>query len=500
MIDTPITRRGFVAGGLAASAAAAGAAATAPGAGARTVPSRLPRRADIVIVGAGLSGLTAARRLAGHGHSVVVLEARDRVGGRVWNRDLGHGVVTERGGTFIGPTQNHLAALAREVRVDTYPVYDKGDDVYLNGATRLTYSDRGAFGTAPPDPAIAASLATLVLGIDQASTKVPVTRPWDAPDAAALDGQTLAAYLTAQGASPELTELAATATRPIFGAEPRELSMLFVLFYIAASGDATHPGTFQRNFDTRGGAQQDRFVGGSARVPLKVAAALGSRVVLRAPVHRIEQTRSGARVDCAQGTIAARRVIVAVPPALAAAIHFAPGLPHDRAQLQHRYAPGNLTKVAAVYDEPFWRASGLTGSALTTAGPISFTYDDTPPHGRPGIMVGFIGGDNARSYARMGPAARRRAVLEQLTGFFASPAARRPRQFIETSWADEEWTRGCPVGIPAVGSFVSHGPALRAPVGRIHWAGTETATYWNGYMDGAVSAGERAADEVRSAL
>jgi monoamine oxidase len=223
-------------------------------------------------------------------------------------------------------------------------------------------------------------------------------------------------------------------------------------------------------------------------------------VVLGAPVHRIEQTRSGVQVHCDRGTISARRVIVAVPPALAAAMHFVPGLPHDRAQLQHRWAPGNLTKVAVVYDEPFWRARGLTGSALTTAGPISFTYDDTPPHGRPGIMVGFIGGDNARAYARMSAATRRHAVLGQLAAFFPYSAVRRPRQIIETSWATEEWTRGCPVGIPAVGSLVSLGPALRAPVGRIHWAGTETATYWNGYMDGAVSAGERAAGEVRSAL
>ncbi len=494
---TSITRRRFLAGGLAVSAAGAGLTLGVPRTSART---ELPARADVVIVGAGLAGLTAARRLSGHGHSVVVLEARDRVGGRVWNYDLGHGVVTERGGTFIGPTQNHLAALARAVKVDTYRCYDTGDDVYLNGSERLTYSDRGPFGTAPPDPAIASALAALVLGIDAASTKVSVDRPWDAPNAAALDGQTLAAYITAQGASPELVELTASATRPIFGAEPRELSMLFVLFYIAASGDATHPGTFQRNFDTRGGAQQDRFVGGSARIPLALAAALGPRVVLEAPVRRIEQTRSGVRVESARGTIAATRVIVAVPPVLAGRIEFAPGLPHERAALGDRYAPGNLTKVAAVYDTPFWRDAGLTGSALTTGGPASFTYDDSPPDGRPGIMVGFVGGDNARSYARMSVADRRRAVLEQFTVSFGSSAALHPRQIVETSWAAQPWTRGCPVGIPAVGAFVSLGPALRTPVGRIHWAGTETATYWNGYMDGAVSSGERAADEVRAAL
>jgi monoamine oxidase len=500
-----ITRRRFVAGGVAAAGAAAGLAASSPEAGAAPADGgagggKLPARADVVIVGAGLAGLMAARRLVADGHSVVVLEARDRVGGRVWNYDLGDGVVTERGGTFIGPTQNHLAALAKELKIDTYPVYDKGDDVYLNGSERLKYSDSGPFGTAPPDPAIASALATLVLGIDQLALTVPVDRPWDAPNAAALDGQTLASYLDAQGASAELQALAAAATRPIFGAEPRELSMLFVLFYLAASGDAKHPGTFQRNFDTRGGAQQDRFVGGSARLPLALAAALGDRVHLSTPVQAIEQTGSTVRVVSARGTVTAKRAIVAIAPTLAGRIDYSPALPFERDQLTQRYGQGLLTKVAAVYDTPFWRPRGFTGSAVTTAGPVSFSYDDTPPHGRPGIMVGFIGGDDGRAFAKLRAADRRRAVLDQFTTFFQDPKARRPTAFVETSWAGEEWTRGCPVGIPAVGSFVSYGPYLRRPVGRIHWAGTETATYWNGYMDGAISSGQRVADEVRAAL
>ena len=304
--DPSVTRRRFVTGAAAVTAAAAGLAAGGPAADAYPAPpaggpGSLPERADVVIVGAGLAGLTAARRLTGHRHSVVVLEANDRVGGRVWNHDLGHGVVTERGGTFIGPTQNHLAALATELKVPTYRVYDTGEDVYINGSDRFTYSDTGPFGTAPPDPAIATGLATLVLGIDKLAATIPVDRPWDAPDAAALDGETLASYLSAQGASPELQALAAAATRPIFGAEPRELSMLFVSFYIAASGDARNPGTFQRNFDTRGGAQQDRFVGGSARLPLGLAAALGDRVHRNTPVVAIEQTGRGVSVVTARG-------------------------------------------------------------------------------------------------------------------------------------------------------------------------------------------------------
>jgi monoamine oxidase len=501
--DGNLTRRRFVTG--AAAAAGAGLAAGVPGEAAEAASAgsgtRKPRkRVDVVVVGAGLAGLVAATQLTSSGRSVLVLEARDRVGGRVWNHDLGDGHISERGGTFIGPTQNHVAALAKRLKVPTFRTYDTGKDVYVAGGERLTYSDRGPFGTAPPDPAIAGELATLVLALDKLATTVDVAKPWDAPHAIALDGQTIAGYLTEHSASSRLRNLTAAALRSIAGVEPRELSVLFTLFYIAASGDPKHPGTFQRNFNTRGGAQQDRFVGGSQRLPLELAKRLGEFVALGTPVRSIAQTRSGVTVVSDAITVSAKRVVVAIPPTLAGRISYDPILPFQRDQLTQRYGQGTLTKVAAVYHEPFWRAKGLTGSAVTTGFPISVAFDDSPPGGRPGIAFGFVGGDNARRYAGMGAAARRKAVLTQFAGFYDDKRALKPLDFFETNWSQQEWTRGCPVGFPAVGSFVSYGPHVRKPVGRIHWAGTETATYWNGYMDGAVSSGERVAAEVAAAL
>ncbi|HEX5193290.1 MAG TPA: flavin monoamine oxidase family protein [Solirubrobacteraceae bacterium] len=505
--DGQLTRRRFVAG--VAGAAAAGGAVTASGAGApeanAATSSRSRRRSgrarvDVAIVGAGLAGLVAATELHRSGHSVAVLEARDRVGGRVWSHAVGGGHVSERGGTFIGPTQNHVAALAKRLKVPTFRTYDTGKNVYVAGGERMTYSDRGPFGTAPPDPAIATQLATLVLELDKQSTAVDVTRPWDAPNAASLDGQTLSTFLSEHAAPPRLRNLTATALRAIYGAEPRELSLLFALYHIAASGDAKHRGTFQRNFNTRGGAQQDRFVGGSQRLPLRLAARLGDAVRLGAPVRAIRQSRSGVTVIADRFAVSARRVVVAIPPTLAGRISYDPILPFERDQLTQRYGQGTLTKVAAVYSEPFWRERGLTGSAVTTGFPISIAFDDSPPGGRPGVAFGFVGGDSARRYAGMSRGDRRRAVLRQLARFYDDKRALEPVQFFETSWGAQEWTRGCPVGIPAVGSFVGYGRHLRKPVGRIHWSGTETATYWNGYMDGAVSSGERVAAEVARAL
>jgi monoamine oxidase len=499
-----ITRRRFVAGTLAAGTAAAvpaaaDATADSSSAGPETRSGGRSRTADVVVVGAGFAGLTAARQIAKAGRSVIVLEARDRVGGRVWNYDLGDGHVSERGGQFAGPTQNHVLALARELGVKTFRTYDTGSDVYVADGTRMTYSDRGPFGTAPPDPTIAGEIATRILELDSMAATVPVAAPWTATNAAAWDGQTVETWIGSQPATTRFREVVGAALRPIFGAEARELSLLFVLFFTAASGDAKHPGTFQRNFDTRGGAQMSRFVGGSQVIALKIAAQLRDRVALNSAVRRITQSRAGVTVESDRLTVRAKRVIVAMAPTLAGRIDYEPILPFQRDQLTQRYGQGTLTKVAAVYKTPFWRDAGLTGGALATGGPVSLAYDQSPPNGSPGVVVGFVGGDYARQYASMSRGRRRAAVLDQFVSFYGS-RAKRPRDFIETSWSGEQWTRGCPVGIPGLGTLLAYGPRLREPVRRIHWAGTETATYWNGYMDGAVSSGERAAAEVLAEL
>jgi monoamine oxidase len=514
-----LTRRRFVAGALITGAAASWpAAADAAKRRAKHKKHHKPahkakkttQQADVVVVGAGFAGLTAARAVASTGHSVMVLEARDRVGGRAWNHDLGGGRVSERGAAFVGPTQDHIMALASAVGVGTFPTYDDGDDLYVNNVDNplgligpQRYSDSGPLGgltgTAPPDPTIIAELTEVVQQLDQMSTQVPVDSPWSASSAASWDGQTLESRIDANSVTPRFKALVSAATRPIFGAEPRELSLLFVLFYIAASGNEQNAGTFERNFDTRNGAQQSRFIGGTQEVTDRVAAQLGDRVLLNAPVRQIIQGKSSATVHSDLLTITAKRVIVATPPTLAGRIDYQPDLPYARDQLIQRYPQGTLTKVAAVYPTPFWRAAGFTGMALDTGGPVNASFDDSPSDGSLGVLFGFVGGDNARSYNALSPSARQSAVLNQYATWFGSQAMN-PIAYFDTNWSDEVWTRGCPVGIPSLGTLLAYGPLIRQPVGRIHWAGTETSTYWNGYMDGAVRSGERAAQEVLAAL
>ena len=470
-----------------------------PGAAAAR-PGRRPRHeVDVVIVGAGFAGLTAARRLAQGGKSVPVLEARDRVGGRVVNKHIGGGEISERGGTFIGPTQTRIAALAKAMGVHKFPTYDEGDNVYIADGARTTYSDQSATGTAPPDPLLLPDLTLVVTRLDQMSTEVPVAAPWTAPQAAAWDAQDFRSWIDQNSISPRFKQIVPVATRPIFGAEPEELSLLYVLFYIASSGDEGHPGTFERNFNTRGGAQMFRFDGGSQLIALRLAHRLGRRIVLRSPVRRIVQHGDRVVVHSDRLTVRARRVVVAIPPATAGHVRFEPKLPAARAALNHHVPQGTLLKVAAVYDRPFWREQGLTGSAVSLEGPVNFTVDDSPPDGSLGAIFGFVGGSEARRFSKLGARRRRTEVLDQYAQMFG-PEARSPRLFFETNWRVSPWSRGGPVALFGTGALNSLGPALRKPVGKVHWAGTETSDFWMGYMDGAVRSGERVARELLAEL
>jgi monoamine oxidase len=266
MSDNNLSRRGFLGGAAAAGAGLAlGGPASLPEADAATRKRRKLRtkRVDVAVVGGGFAGLTAAYRVMRGGHSVILLEARDRVGGRVFNHEIGGGEISEAGGTFIGPTQDRIKALGDTFGVGTFPTYNEGSNVYIADGQRMTFTDTSPLGSAPPDPLVIPDLATVVTRLDEMSKEVPVDAPWTAANAREYDGQTLDTWIRANSSGQQrFLKLVATATRPIFGAEPTEISLLFTLFYIAASGNEQNAGTFERNFNTRDGAQQDRFVGG----------------------------------------------------------------------------------------------------------------------------------------------------------------------------------------------------------------------------------------------
>ena len=495
---TPITlsRRSLLggAGGLAGglTIGALGLEAEFLAADAATLQGALPRRVDTVVVGAGLSGLVAARKVARSGRSVLVVEARRRVGGRLLNHKLHDGSHIESGGAFIGPTQDHIAALARELKVPTFKEYVTGNSVYISSTTgRQTYQ-----GTVPPDPTILPDAGVLQFQLDQWASEIDVDAPWTHPRAAEWDSMTLAEYLRRNSVNAAgIEQLIKCWTQPGFGADPDELSLLYVIHYVACSGNEQNPGTFARNSDTINGAQERRFVGGSQLVPIRLARQLGDRVALAAPARRIVQKSDHAEVHTDRGMVRCRRVIVAAPPPTVLDIDWYPHLPVRRAQLLKGMDMGNLMKCDAVYKTPFWRAQGLNGFGISDSGAVRAAFDNEPGDGDLGVLLAFVGGATWRKYGVMTRAARRQHVLEGFAAMFGEQALH-PIDYLEHDWNHERWTGGGPVGILGPGTMTSFGSSIRKPFGRVHWAGTETATYWTGYMDGAIRAGKRAAAEV----
>jgi monoamine oxidase len=490
-----ITRRRLLEGG-----AAGGAALLAPSAAAAATAAskrrRRHRRTEVVVVGAGFAGLSAARTLAAGGKDVLVLEARSRVGGRTLNQRLAGGVISEVGGQYVGPTQDRIQALARAVGVGTFKTYNEGQNVLRLEGARSPFPYPAATGISD-DPRFLDAIGSIA-GLDAMAHEVPVKAPWTAPKAAEWDATTLEAFKRSTVKTAGGRALFDAAANAVFGAEPAQISLLFALFYTAAAGNETTAGSFFRLITTGSGAQESRFVGGSQRVAQEVARRLGSRVLRRHPVRRIEHHGRTVRVESDGLVVTADQVVVAIPPVLLRRVDFRPGLPRDRRRLLAGLKPGHLIKWEAVYDRPFWRDAGLSGQAVSDQGPANTTFDNTPPSGGPpGILFGFIGGGQADRAARLTRAARRRAVLGNFVDFFG-PEAAKPTESFELDWTDEAWTRGCPVAHPSAGLLRRYGPLLRKPLGRIHWAGTETATYWNGYMDGAVRSGEEAARAILS--
>jgi monoamine oxidase len=451
---------------------------------------------DVAVAGAGLAGLTAARELVRAGRSVIVLEADERVGGRTENRSLGNGEVTELMGEYVGPTQDRILALASAVGVPTFKTYNQGDNVlYLDGK-RSTYPTTSPI---PPVPVIAGELVRAVVALDSMASKVPVDAPWEAPDARIWDSQTFETWKEANLPSAGSRALFDAAVNAIWGADARDFSLLYALWYIAAAGNGQHPGNLERLVSTAGGAQESRFVGGSQLVSIKLAEQLGRRVVLESPVRLISQSGREVSVEADRLSVRAKRVIVTISPAMTNQIAYDPPLPPQRAQLIQRMPAGTLIKAEAIYPTPFWRQSGLTGQAVSDTGPARTTFDNSPPDGSPGVLFGFIGGEDARTWWQRPPEQRRAAVLDNFATYFGAQA-RDPVDYVEDNSASEEWIRGCPTTHWPTGVLLNYGPAIRTPVGRIHWAGSETSTYWVGYMDGAVRSGERVAREVLALL
>ncbi len=451
---------------------------------------------DVLVIGAGLSGLRCAARLQEAGHSVVLVEARDRVGGRTLSRTLPtHPHVTvDLGGQWIGPGQHRLEALCRDLGVDTFPTFHAGKKVLDSKGKISTYkSSIPSLG-----PLSLLEMELTLRRVDKLVQSVPVLDPRKAPRAEELDGATVEDWKQ-RIHSRAVRGCVDAAVRTVFGTEPRDLSLLWFLAYLRAGGG------FMKLVEIEKGAQERRFVTGAQSISQRLAdrfVAKGGRLLLQTPVAAIEQDENSVRVVTSHNEYSVARVVMAIPPHLAGRIRYQPGLPVARDQLTQRFPMGATVKCIAVYDRPFWREQGFSGEAVCDVGPVSVVFDNTSADdgtGAVAMLLAFVVGQPGRAWSTRTQAANKAIVLDTFARYFGD-AAKTPLDYLEQDWSTEEWTGGCPVGSATPGTLSACAPALRAPIGRLHFAGTETATEWTGYLEGALQAGDRAADEVRARL
>ncbi|XP_032963100.1 amine oxidase [flavin-containing] A [Rhinolophus ferrumequinum] len=448
---------------------------------------------DVVVIGGGISGLSAAKLLAKYEANVLVLEARDRVGGRTYTVRNEHVDYVDVGGAYVGPTQNRILRLSKELGLETYKVNVNERLVqYVKGRT---YPFRGAF---PPvwNPIAYLDYNNLWRTMDNMGKEIPADAPWDAPHAEEWDRMTMKDLIDKICWTNSAKQFASLFVNINVTSEPHEVSALWFLWYVKQCGGTT------RIFSVTNGGQERKFVGGSGQVSERIMSLLGDRVKLRCPVTYVDQSGDNIIIETLNHEVyECRYVICAIPPTLTAKIHFRPELPSERNQLIQRLPMGAIIKCMMYYKEAFWKKKDYCGCMIIEdeEAPISITLDDTKPDGSLPAIMGFILARKAIHLAKLHKDVRKRKICELYSKVLGSEEALHPVHYEEKNWCEEQYSGGCYTAYFPPGIMTQYGRVIRQPVGRIYFAGTETATHWSGYMEGAVEAGERAAREILNA-
>lgn len=450
---------------------------------------------DMAIVGAGLSGLTAAQKLLDAGKTVAVIEARDRIGGRIWTHNLKNGGVTELGAAFVGPTQDRVLSLMEELRIESFNEYNEGSYLAFFEDQRLEYPS--AAPLPPLDDATMEQIIEVMERIDELVAGINVKEPWESPSASRYDSITLQDWAYDIVTTNTGRQVFEVAVASIWSVTSKQLSLLYALSYVAGAGNETTPGTFERLIFTSGGGQESRIAGGAGLIPERLADKIGrDKIRLSTPIESITRQECGFHLLQAKDkSFLARKVIVAMSPPVAARITYSPPLAPERQELMKRMFMGNEGKMNAIYKKPFWRELGLSGEALSATGTVRATFDASPADASYGAILGFIGAEQMKELDNATEAEIQTLVKRDYVRYFG-PQAADAEEWVLVRWDNEEYSLGGPTALAGPNMLTRLGAALRKPCGGIHWAGTETSDYWIGYMDGAIRSGERVAREI----
>ena len=440
---------------------------------------------DVVVVGAGVAGLTAANELTKAGASVAVLEARDRIGGRLWT-DVIDGAMLELGGQWVSPDQDALIETIDDLGLATYQRYREGDSVYIGPDGTLVRFTGDVF---PVGPDTARVIAELTERLDAMVAEIDPDRPWAHPQAAEWDSISWEAWLRAQSDDDEAVRNLAFATGPAMLTKPTHaFSLLQSLLMAASAGSYSHLVDADFILDKR-------VVGGLQRVPLALAERLGDDVFLGQPVRTLEWGDTGVTAIAEGITVHARRAILALAPVLYPRISFVPPMPRLQHQMHQHLSMGFVIKVHAVYERPFWRAQGLSGTAFSPYELSHEAYDNTNHGDERGTLVGFVSDRNADDLFRLSAEERKRRILESFSHYFG-PEALNPIVYYESDWGSEEWTRGAYAASFDLGGLHRYGAELRSPVGPIRFACSDLAGAGYQHVDGAIRMGRLAAQQI----
>ncbi|PSL06452.1 flavin monoamine oxidase family protein [Cecembia rubra] len=441
---------------------------------------------EVIIIGAGFSGIAAAKKLYEAKIPFIVLEARERLGGRVFTTQIKENLYLDFGGQWIGPSQDRMYALCEEFGIGYYETYNQGFNLL-----DLNQKVKKFKGLIPKmDIVSLINLDYVLKKLEKLAKSISLNNPWSHPKAMEFDSISLGAFVATNCKTSTCKKVVDLALETVFAAELNEVSLLHALFYIKSGRD------LNTLINIKNGAQLHRIVGGMQTIIEKMAAPFKERIYFNHAVEKITQENETYQVSGKDFSYATRRIIMAIPPPLAAKIEFQPMLSSEKRQVMDRIAMGQVGKCFMVYDKPFWRDSGFSGQAFADQhSPFQSMFDTSPRNSDYGIILGFTIGQRARNYFTKTKEDRKAIMLEKLVEYFGT-AAQNPLLYEDFTMTDEAWSRGCYAGIYPTGTWTGFQDSYAQTEGQIYWAGTEASKVWFGYIEGAVRSGEKAAQEI----